>query len=391
MNWLDLGIIIFLLVSLIRGREVGFVRQFFSTIGFFAGLLLGAWLQGKLITIADTPASKAVLVLFVVLGCALAVMVVGEYVGLRLKFKLRETPLINKFDKIFGSVLAAVTILAAVWLGAAMFRNVPNEGLQRQISNSRVVNVLNDVLPSAPNLVAELGHLINPNSFPQVFTGAEPQLQSDEPLPELGELRPAVEAAHDSTIKIRGEGCGGIVEGSGFVAADELVVTNAHVVAGVADPQVIDVEGGHRATVVWFDPNLDLAILRVGGDLAGDALPLELHIAENGTAAVVLGYPQRSGFTADPAIVVDSFTARGRDIYNQNTTEREVYSVRADIRQGNSGGPLVNADGEVIGVIFAQSTNYSDVGYALTANQAAAALDRAEERTQPVNTGSCAS
>lgn len=389
MNWLDILIIIFVVASLLRGLEVGFARQFFSTTGFIGGLLAGAWLQGKLITLVDTPASKTVLALTVILGCAFILMALGEYIGLKIKFKLKETRLIDRLDRVLGSILAIVTILAVVWLTAAMFRGVPSDIWRRAIAGSRIVAVLNNNLPPAPNVISGIGHLIDPNVFPQVFIGMEPQLQTDAPLPELGDLRPAVEKARESVVKIQGQGCGGIVEGSGFVAADNLVVTNAHVVAGVENPQVIDIAAARTATVVWFDPNLDLAILRAN-DLAGEPLDLDKQIAVRGTASVVLGYPQGHGFTASPSIVLDSFNARGRDIYNQNITEREVYAINADVRQGNSGGPLLDADGEVIGVIFAQSVNQDEVGYAFTVNQLASALDQSQDRHNALSTGRCA-
>lgn len=388
MNWLDLAIIIFLLVSLVRGLEVGFVRQFFSTTGFIGGLILGAWLQSYVIHLFTTPATKALLVLVMVLGFALLLMVAGEYAGLRLKLKLRETPLVNKFDRAFGSVVAVTTVLAAVWLGAAIFRNAPSEGWQQQVRNSRIVAALNSALPSAPDVISNLGHLINPNTFPQVFTGLEPRLEADTPLPELGELRTAVEDARPSVVKLQGQGCGGIVEGSGFVAGDGLVATNAHVVAGVDDPHVIDRGGSRPGDVVWFDPELDLAIVRAE-NLSGEPLALRTQIAGDGTPAAVLGYPESSGFTAGPATILDSFTARGRDIYNQNITERQVYAVNANIRSGHSGGPLVNVRGEVVGLIFAQSTTYENVGYALTANQIASALN-VTKGTGTVGTGRCA-
>jgi len=389
MNWLDFGIVLFLLASLVRGNEVGFVRQFCSTFGFFLGLILGAWLQGKFITLVSTPSSKALLVLFITLGCALTLMTLGEYIGLRLKFKIRRAYVTDRLDRIFGSLIAGITVLAAVWLGATIFRNVPSDGWQRQISGSRIVAGLNNTLPPLPSLISKLGHLIDPNSFPQVFTGLEPKLPSDAALPDLGDLQSAVEKARKSIVKMSGSGCGGTVEGSGFVAAENLVVTSAHVVAGVAEPKIVDTTGSHDARVLWFDPELDLAILRTD-QIAGDPLVLKKDTASNGTAGAVLGYPESAGFTASPAVILDSFNATGRDIYNQNTTTRHIYSVKSDIRQGNSGGPLISADGSVVGVIFAESVSYDDIGYALNMEQVIEAVEQASQKKNAVSTGSCA-
>jgi S1-C subfamily serine protease len=389
MNWLDVFIVIFLLAALVRGTEVGFVRQFFGAAGFFGGLFLGALLEGKLIHLAHSPNSKAMLVLCVVLGCALLLMTLGEYMGLRIKFMLRETRVIEKIDRVLGSALALVTMLAVIWLGASIFRNVPDGAWQRQIRSSRVIATLTSELPSAPDVLTKLGHLIDPNGFPQVFSGLEPNLPSEVAMPDMGELNVAVQKTKPSIVKIEGEGCGGIVEGSGFVAASGTVVTNAHVIAGVIKPFIVDQNGQHRAQVIWFDANLDLAILRAS-NLKGAPLTLDGQTAEDSTAAAIAGYPGGNGFTAGPAAVIDSFTARGRNIYNQGDTNRSVYSVKADVEQGNSGGPLLDKNGSVIGVVFAKSTKYNDVGYALTADQVIQSLTAAQKSNSTVGTGNCA-
>lgn len=380
---------LFLVASLVRGAEVGFVRQFCSTAGFFIGLFLGAWINSLLGGLVGSPGAKALLSLGIILSFSLALMVVGEYLGLRLKFHLRDARVTNKLDKFFGSILAAVTLLAAVWLGASIFRNTPDSGWQRQIRGSRIVTLLDNNLPSAPNVLTELGHLIDPNSFPQVFSGLEPNLKTDAPLPDMGELNPAVQKVRPSIVKIEGEGCNNIVEGSGFVAGDGVVVTNAHVVAGVKQPFVSDQKGKHGAKVVLFNPDLDIAILRAE-NLAGLPLPIESELVASGTPGAVLGYPSGAGFTAGPGVILESFKAEGRNIYNQGHTVRDVYSVKTDIEHGNSGGPIINKDGKVVGVIFAKSINYSHVGYALVMQQVQADIAKAKGLTEKVSTRSCA-
>ncbi len=389
MNWLDLIIVLLLVAAFFRGMQSGFVQQFFSTLGVFVGIFFGAWIQGYLVGLAHSAQSKSLLSLVVILSSAILFMVLGELVGLRLKSKFEKIGVIKKVDRGFGCVLAIVSILAAVWLGAAIFNKVPVLGVQQQIRSSRVVTSLNNWLPSAPAVIAQIGHFINPNGFPQVFTGLEPQLKTDTPLPELGELRPAVEQARASVVKIAGQGCGGVVEGTGFVAGDGLVITNAHVVAGVSEPLVVDTAGNHKAAVVWFNPNLDVAVLRTDG-LVGSPLLLQNGNLPDGTKGVIVGYPGGEGFTASPAVVLDTFIATGRDIYNQAETKRAVHSVKSDIRQGNSGGPLLAADGSVIGVVFAKSTSYPDVGYALTMDQVVNDFTQAKDKTEPTATGACA-
>lgn len=391
MNWLDLFIVLFLIGAFIRGLEVGFIREFFSTSGFFMGLFMGAFAEGKIMHLAHAPDTRAFLALTITLSSAFIFMGIGEYIGWILKFKVSDAPLANRLDRYFGAALATTALLAAIWLGASIFRNVPSPGWQRQIRGSQVVGFLDRNLPAAPDLLTKLGHLIDPNGFPQVFTGLEPEPVKDVSLPDMGELNNAVQSAKASVVKIEGKGCGGIVEGSGFVAGANEVVTNAHVVAGVTNtnPLVVDTKGAHKATIIYFDPDLDIAILRTAG-LAGQPLKLNTAVAPEGTPGVVLGYPGGGDFSARAAAVIESFNAHGRNIYNQGETQRDIYSIKSPIEEGNSGGPLVNQSGEVIGVIFAKSTTYDNLGYALMTKAVANDIAQAESRTEAVSSGSCA-
>jgi S1-C subfamily serine protease len=391
MNIVDIIIILLFITALLRGAELGFTRQLFSTIGLLVGFFVGSFIQGKLIHLANSPAHKALLSVFTILVAVTLFSAIGERIGIGVKARIQQIKLrgINSADKICGSALAGITILIIVWLAAAIFSNAPLQALQRQIRSSVVIAQLNKSLPPAPQVVAELGHLIDPNGFPDVFTGLEPRIATDTPLPSIGELDSAVQKARPSVVKVQGEGCGGISTGSGFVAEDGLIITNAHVIAGVAQPMVIDANGQHHTTVAWFDPDLDVAVLRVKG-LAGEPLIIRTDLAGNGTPSAVLGYPGGGDFTADPATILESFNAVGRNIYNQGKTERQVYSVKSDINPGNSGGPLVDRDGAVLGLVFAESTSYKQVGYALTMTQVSEALHRAAHSTANTPTGSCA-
>jgi S1-C subfamily serine protease len=198
-----------------------------------------------------------------------------------------------------------------------------------------------------------------------------------------------VQKAAASTVKIVGVGCGGVLEGSGFVAGPGLVVTNAHVVAGIDGPVVEDRGGRHPARTVLFDPDLDLAVLRTSG-LAGPALPLETSTVSRGTGGAVLGYPGGGPFRAGPAAVRRSFVAVGRDIYGRRTVPRAVYELEAAVRPGNSGGPVVVPDGRVIGVVFSRSLSQANVGYALVGGDVATRLRTAAARSAAVDTGACA-
>jgi S1-C subfamily serine protease len=202
-------------------------------------------------------------------------------------------------------------------------------------------------------------------------------------------LAAAVQADQPSVVKLEGLGCGGIVDGSGFIVSQNLVATNAHVVAGISRPYVQDSTGTHAAKTVWFDPNLDFAILRVN-NLTGGSLKLASTAAIPGQAAAVLGYPGGGPFSANPAAVIDTIRATGRNIYGEGLTVRQVYELKASVVPGNSGGPVVAKDGSVIGVVFAESTTYSEVGYALTSPKLISAVNQASSRQQTVSTGQCA-
>lgn len=385
----DLIILILFLAVLFRGKEIGFIRQFCSTAGFIGGLLLGAAvIEPHVIHMAHTPLSRTMLTLVSTLGVGILLLSLGEYIGIVLKTRLQRFK-IDLADVILGAIAGGVTLLMTIWLMAPMLVSLPFPGLQNAIRSSVIISSLDAHLPSAPNVIADLNHIINPNGFPTVFSGHEPTPPVNTSLPSLGSLQYAVTADEASVVKIEGNGCGGVVEGSGFVAADGLVITNAHVVAGVQAPYVLDSNGTHRATPIWFDPNLDIAILSVH-DLVGKALTVSSDTASDGTNGAVLGYPGGGPFSVQPATIMDTFEAVGKNIYNEGSTTRNVYELKATVIPGNSGGPVVTADGTVIGVVFAESTTYNQVGYALVTKAVVTALHQAEQQPTPTTTGTCA-
>jgi S1-C subfamily serine protease len=314
-------------------------------------------------------------------------MTIGEYFGARLKQKIRMHKL-NHPDMWLGSLLAGISLLLLIWLGAAMFVSFPPSNLSRSVADSAVVRTLNDFLPPAPTIVAGLSRLIDPNSFPQVFTGHEPAPNSRRVTPTLKGFNPAIEADKDSVVKIEGKGCGGIVDGSGFVVDHNLVATNAHVVAGINRPFIKDANGLHQARVIWFDPDLDFAVLR-SSNLAGNPLSFTAETQPDNTPAAVLGYPGGGDFDVESAVVLDHFLATGRNIYGQGETVRDIYEVDAHIIPGNSGGPIILPDGTVVGVVFAQSTKYEDIGYALTATKVQSEIASAKQQSGAVDNTRC--
>lgn len=388
MTLVDILIILLIIGALLRGLEEGLVHQLFSAIGFFGGLFLGALIEPHVIGLAKTPISRLILTLACTLGLALVTLFLGELIGILLKRKLRPADVLNRADNFLGAAVAMIAMTALIWLSTTVITSLPYPSIKAEVKKSRVVAVLQEKLPPAPNLIADLGHLIAPNGFPDVFIGTEPApIPASLPTPAM--LAAAVARDQASVVKIEGRGCGGVVAGSGFVITPTEVATNAHVVAGIDAPQIIDGAGIHRATVVFFDPDLDFAVLRTSR-LAGAPLTFDTSTQDHGAPGGVLGYPGGGNFEADSAAVLDEFTALGRNIYNQGRTSRDVYSVQAKIVPGNSGGPLVNLKGDVIGVVFATSTTYDNLGYALGLPAVLHEIGLAKSSTQPVSTGSCA-
>lgn len=390
MNLLDIIIVFMILSSLFRGFEIGLVRQLCSTAGFIGGLFLGAWLEHFTVQLGHTATSKSVIAIITTLGFAVLFLTLGELAGSHLKSSVQHKLGINKFDGYLGSLLGATTLLVSVWLAASILVTLPFSGAQSEIRGSAVVSYLNRQLPAAPNVIAGLGRLIDPNGFPQVFAGNEPNQPADTTVPGINPaLQKAIDADKASTVKVEGYGCGGIVDGSGFVIGPGLVATNAHVVAGVVRPYVKDSAGQHSTTAIWFDPALDFAILHVQ-NLAGPPILMKNTNVDKHTDAAILGYPGGGPLTAGGASIIDDFTAQGRDIYGRGLTKRDVYSLAAKVIPGNSGGPVITADGTVVGVVFAESTAYKNVGYALSTPQLMSAVRQAQAQNQVVSTGSCA-
>lgn len=389
MDLLDLFLILFGLSAIFRGMERGLIRQGMSAVGFIGGMFIGASTEDHFVAHAHSPLSRALISVAVVLGFGIIFMSIAEGIGDIIKHQLQGFSFLNKIDKLSGALISVVTFIVVIWLGASVFSNTPFTSLQRQIRKSIVVSTITKSFPSAPTAIAKIGHLIAPNGFPQVFSGIEPSPTTTATIPNMGIFNVAVRNDMASVVKIEGSGCGGIIEGSGFVAESNLVITNAHVVAGVTHPRVLDHNGDHPATVILFDPNLDIAVLKVR-NLAGQPLILQDKTYPMGTQAAFLGYPGGGSLQAGAAAVNDVFIATGRNIYGQGPTNREVYAMNADVIPGNSGGPLIDQMGDVIGVIFAKSETYDHVGYALTMPHVLQDLEQASQSGTPVSTNSCA-
>jgi S1-C subfamily serine protease len=291
-------------------------------------------------------------------------------------------------DSVGGAIFSAIAVLSVSWFLGLSLARIPSPLLSVAIQRSAVLRSLDAFFPRPPAFLAQVQGIIAGVNFPSAFSGLEPT-PSALPLPASIDTA-GVQQAKAETVRVQGFGCGGIVFGSGFPVGNDMLLTNAHVVAGTSGTTVQDPSGVNaRARVVLFDPERDVAILyvpRLGGSLP----PLPQAAADSGTQGAAIGYPGGGPEQAVRAVVDGAVEADGRDIYGQNLVRRNIWITEASVQPGNSGGPLVNLDGAVIGVIFAASTSNPNQAYALTDAEVQPDISAAQGRTAPVDVGSCA-
>jgi len=388
MNLADILIILFLIFMASRGAKIGFTREIFATTGFIISIFLAAIVIPILIKGIPSPDSRAFWTVVLLLTFIFIFLTLGEWIGNQVKIKLMSKSL-DRPDKILGGVLRVFGGIIFIWLATSTLMRLPYPGLTSEIQQSKIIGIVNKDFPTAPKFTTTIGNIIAPNGFPLVFLGNEPLVNKHISLETTPQLNDAVNEDEASVVKIQGLGCGGIVEGSGFVAAKGLVITNAHVVAGIYSPYVLDQNGQHLSKVIYFDPDLDLAILKTSG-LYGSPLKINPSVINSETLGAVMGFPGGGDLQAKTAAITSQIIADGKNIYNQGVTSRNIYVVQGEVQQGNSGGPFIDSSGQVDGLIFAKSTVYTDQGYALTMEPISKALNSVIGSDVSVNTGKCA-
>jgi len=386
-NLLDLLLVLLLLLAAYSGYRRGALLQVLTFGGMFLGLLVGALVAPQLARLFTDPTAQALIALVAFLAFAALGDVVGWMAGGRV-WQLTRRSRLAGVDAAGGSVVAAVALLLATWFIALNLASGPWPPLSREIRGSAIIRGLDDALPEPPPLLGQIRQFLNEFGFPEVFAGLPPAPGGPVKAPTHQQARKAFREAGGSTLKIVGQACGRVQEGSGFVVAAGYVVTNAHVVAGVRSPQVQAQNGGSRtASVVLFDPRLDVAVLRMGG--TPPALAIDDHEVDRGARGAVVGYPGGGDLTGVKAASRRVLHAVGRDIYGNGTVVRDIYELQAVVRPGNSGGPFILVDGEVAGLVFAASTTDPDIGYAITSTEIRPDLDRGIGSTSAVSTGGC--
>jgi S1-C subfamily serine protease len=369
LDWIILAVVA---GAALLGLWQGLTLSVLSAVGVVTGALIGARLAPHLLPEGAQSPYTPLIALLGAAGMAIFFEIIASSVGLSIKRRLRTGPL-RALDAVGGLAFGIVIGLAVVWILAAVALQLPGQtDLRRDVQRSAVVRELNELLPPRDVLRA----LARVDPFPSI-TGPLPAV--DPPDPRLAQ-DPEIRAALTSVVRVLGTACGLGISGSGWVAGPELVVTNAHVVAGQTDTTA----DGRRAVAVAFDARNDIAVLRVPGL---ERRPLRQADAPTGSPVGIAGYPENGPLRLVPGRVGGTGTVLSEDAYGRGPVSRRITSFRGRVRRGNSGGPLIDRDGRVVGTVFASRTG-SAAGYAIEPEIVADALARARG---PVSTGDCAS
>jgi len=397
-NVLDILLLLAAVWFSIVGYRQGFVVGILSVVGFLGGGLVAVYL---LPTIWDeatdnaTPGTvAAVAAVVIVIVCASVGQAFTTHLGNKLRGHITWSPA-RALDATGGALVNVVAMLLVAWLIGSALAGTSLPTLGKEVRNSKVLLGVSRVIPEEANTwFADFGSVLAQNGFPQVFSPFANEPITSVPPPDSALANsPVAGRAQRSIVKVVGTApsCGKVLEGTGFVFAQDRVMTNAHVVGGVDEPTVqIGGEGRlYDATVVLYDWERDIAVLDVPS-LDAPALRFAGEDAESGDSAIVAGFPENGDYDVRAARLRGRIQANGPDIYHRDTVQRDVYSLYANVRQGNSGGPLLTADGRVYGVIFAKSLDNSDTGYALTADEVREDIKKGRTAQGPVDSQGCA-
>jgi S1-C subfamily serine protease len=390
---LDLVLLVLIALFAVSGYRQGFIVGLLSFVGFVGGGILGAVIAPPLAkAVVDGLAQQALLAIVIAFLAATFGQLIASSGGAVLRNRVTGINARN-VDAAGGAVVSVLSLLIVAWfIGTALSRSTI-QGLREQVHGSSVLKSVDNVMPqAADSWFTNFNKFVDGTDFPKVFNGL-----GGEPLVDVGP--PDESVLTSNGLKKAGRSIGQIIgvapdcarriEGTGFVFAPERLMTNAHVVAGTKGSLDVRLNGTTlKGRVVVYDSDRDIAVVYVPGL---DAPPLRFdNTAERGDPAVVAGFPKSRPYTVRPAKVSSKQNARGPDIYVRTQVTRQIYAIRGLVQPGNSGGPLLGADGQVYGVIFAAAASQEDTGYALTADEVTPDATAGAQATAPASTGDCA-
>ncbi|MGW2281240.1 MarP family serine protease [Streptomyces sp. NPDC001770] len=398
MNVLDILLLVGAVWFAVIGYRQGFVVGILSVIGFLGGGLAAVYLLpllwDRVTANSEVSSTAAVVAVVIVIVCASVGQALTTHLGNKLRGHITWSPA-RAVDATGGALVNVCAMLLVAWLIGSALAGTSLPTLGKQVRNSSVLLGVSRVMPQQTSTwFDDFSSVLAQNGFPQVFSpfANEPITEVEPPDPALTGS-PVVARAKKSVVKVVGmaPSCGKVLEGTGFVFADGRVMTNAHVVGGVDEPTVqVGGEGRvYDARVVVYDWQRDIAVLDVP-ELHSTALEFTGSDAKTGDSAIVAGFPENGDYDVRSARVRGRIQASGLDIYHRGTVHRDVYSLYALVRQGNSGGPLLTPDGQVYGVVFAKSRDDADTGYVLTADEIQPDIDAGRTAGQQVDTQGCA-
>lgn len=386
MTWFDLAVILFAIGAAVGGYRLGFLTRVISWLGLALGIAVAVNLLPPLVRRVEDGSQMTLVLLAVavLLGCALVGQGIGLAIGSRLHIALPQGNA-RKADRIGGGVLGVIGVLIVLWLLIPSLGSVSGN-LSDQLRRSVIAQEVHQYFPDPPGGVEDLRRLVG-DSFPEVFEGMQSAPDVGPPPAEAVLSEEARNAAVQSTVKVQGVACQRIQEGSGWVYAEDLVVTNAHVVAGEDETEVELPNGDERAAEVRaYDPQRDLAILYVEGL---GLPPLSMRNAAAGDTGEVFGHTGGGPLQFSPFSVAESRAATGHDIYDQQTSTRQVLILSSDLAPGDSGGALIDAEGQVIGTAFAIAPDKpNEVAYALDNSELLTMLNSSDLNSL-ADTGGC--
>jgi S1-C subfamily serine protease len=379
------AIVVGAVAAAIGGYRLGLLARGAAWIGLVVALLLAVHFIPKLTTLLAnaSPHGRLFAVLAFVFGAALLGQAIGLTVGGFVHDRLRMRGTAREVDRVFGALIGALGVLVLVWLMVPALTSAQG-WTAREAGSSSIVAAIEHVGVEPPANMRALGRVVAQDRAPQVFgVGDSP---SNPGRPPVIALSPAIDQyVVQSVAKVEGQACDQIQDGTGFIVAPGVLVTNAHVVAGEQRTHIITSDGRRFSTrVVVFDPRRDVAVLRVS-PAAGQ--PLRLASGSVGDLAVVYGHPEGGPLTRSPARVSERIDATGTDIYRTTQTERDVYVLAAQLAPGDSGAPVVNRSGAAIAMAFAIDPGNPGTGYALTTKEIDGLLQ--DVPVSNVDTGSC--
>lgn len=388
---IDVVLAIAVMLALWIGWRQGAISSALSAVGIISGLIISLGILPFILKMTTSVLARFFLALFLTIMLAGSGNAIGALLGhgIRDRMKNQEEQAI---DSALGSAFRLVAILAVSWLISIPVASGLGGKVATGIGDSQILRGVDKLMPDrAKTLPTQVSALLDQSGLPPLISPFESAHEGDVAPPDeeihnqalVDKLRPSI--IH---VMASSQQCHRRLLGSGFVIADDFVVTNAHVVAGTDTVRLDTVLGLKSAQVVAYDPQRDIAVLHAPGL---NIKPLE-WASENphsGDSAMVMGFPGSGPFDASPARIAQHIKISGTDIYARGRYERDVYSVRGSIREGNSGGPLLNDDGDVLGVVFGASRDQSDIGFALSEQEVRPMVENAVSKAQPVETQQC--